>query len=213
MKRLTTALLFGSTFALLFAFACTQSTGGSQFVYSYPGCVSGGAVCPNDETLTCGLLDILAKDNTCTKDTDCVASEVSDKCIAVISCDGPPAVNRDKKAEFEAAFNAQLDKYCAEPSCTSVPGCTPGPRRNVLVCFEGHCARAFRPLDAGFPQDDGGQPYVDGGTTDAGTDAGTTTDSGVIDSGVIDSGVVDSGVIDSGVVDAGSNDGGVVDAG
>lgn len=200
MKRLLLLALAAAGLGSLAILSCSPATGSSQYSYTYPGCASGGIVCPNDETLGCGLTDILNKNNDCTTEADCVASEVTNGCVAILTCDGPPAVNKDKKAAFEVAFNAEVNRYCAEPSCTSKSGCTPGPRRNVLVCFEGRCARAFRPLDAGtFPEDDGGFTPFDGGS-DAGSNDAGATDAGE-DAG-FDAGF-DAGIEADGGADAG----------
>lgn len=182
----------------LFALACPQQGSGSQYDYTYEGCAPGGQICPNDQALLCGLSDVVKKHNACSNDDDCVIAEVENKCVAILSCDGPPAVNRDQKGAFEAAFNAEYDRYCEEPTCTTRSACAPGPRRNVLVCFEGQCLRAFRPLDAGFPDAGVFIPF-DAGVQDAGSDAGEP-DAG-FDAGEPDAGI-DAGELDGGA-DAG----------
>lgn len=196
MKR----ALFVALFAAVYA--CSPATNESQYEYRYDGCAPGGRVCPNDDTILCALDSIVRQHNACTTESDCVLAEVQNKCVAVLTCDGPPTVGRDQKAAFEAAFNAEFDKYCSAPSCTSQARCAPGPRRDVLVCLEGQCLRAFKPLDAGFA--DAGEfiPF----------DAGTP-DSGVPDAGV-DAGEPDAGSdLDAGSEDAGTEDAGEADAG
>jgi hypothetical protein len=161
-------------------FACAPASNGSQYEYRFDGCAPGGRICPNDDALACALDTVVRQHNACTTDSDCTISEVENKCVAMLNCDGPPAVAKDQKAAFEAAFNAEYDKYCSNPTCGTLAACAPGPRRNVLVCFDGQCLRAFRPLDAGFPDGgnfvpfDAGTPDsgFDGGTPDAGFDAG-----------------------------------------
>src|SRR3954471_22260864 len=98
MKKLILVSCSAALISAALVISCSPSVGTSQYNYSYPGCVSGGVVCPNDEALTCGLLDIVNKNNGCSSDNDCVASEVSNGCIAILSCDGPPAVNKDLKS-------------------------------------------------------------------------------------------------------------------
>lgn len=183
--------------------ACSPAGSGSQYAYAFDGCAAGGRLCPNDDTLACALDTIARQHNGCATESDCVISEVENKCVAMLSCDGPPAVNRDQKGAFEAAFNAEFDDYCERPTCTTRAACAPGPRRNVLVCFEGQCLRAFRPLDAGFPDAGTFIPF-DAGTPDAGSRDAGTPDAGV-DAGTFDAGF-DAGM-DAGELDGGADAG------
>jgi hypothetical protein len=117
----------------------------SQESYRYAGCEPNPQYCPNLLTLYCAAEALRAPLRACTADEDCVAANIDNRCTGLGSC-GDLVVAASSRAQFEAALQAEIDRYCAAPLCQESGSCA-GPV--VPRCVSGLCTGVLELPDAG----------------------------------------------------------------
>jgi hypothetical protein len=117
----------------------------SEETYAAPGCSQESLVCPNDGTLRCALRKIQAQHDACQLTADCVpAPPPARNCTGWGTC--PPfAVHSAQLGAFLAEEQAEVDRYCACPTCAWSTMC-PGVDAGVARCVSGHCTWVSGPV-------------------------------------------------------------------
>jgi hypothetical protein len=123
--------------------------GDSQEDYTYPGCASSDLGCPRLPTLYCALETIINRHSACAQDADCEFANFEGKCSGFPRCPAP-AVNNQTLAQFEAEFQAEVDRYCpADGGCVASEGSCPYPPSAFRpACVSGKCRAEL--LDGGM---------------------------------------------------------------
>lgn len=108
--------------------------------YTYPGCANEDLGCPRLPTLYCALESIIAQHSACTQDADCAFATFTSRCSGFPPCP-PVAVAAQTRPQFEAAFQAEIDRYCAaHGDCTASEGVCPHPVPSYrAACVAGTC--------------------------------------------------------------------------
>lgn len=116
-----------------------RSDAGEASQYSYPGCPDSGLGC-RYPTLYCALEKIIAEHATCLDALDCEFAAIEARCSGFPRCPGP-AVNRQTRVEFEARFNAEIERFCpADGGCFASEGhCQSPPSELRPACVSGTC--------------------------------------------------------------------------
>jgi hypothetical protein len=121
----------------------------TQHAYTYPGCDAGTAYCPNDLTVYCALEKVRQDHAACAVDADCVRAKVMPRCTGWGECP-PPFVSAALAADFSAAAQAEIDRYCPSyGGCWQSGQCATNPDDYLPKCAAGSCTGEL-PADGGM---------------------------------------------------------------
>lgn len=118
-----------------------------QASYEYPGCPNEDYYCPRLKTVYCALEEIRRAHAFCSAPSDCVEATFSGRCTGMGPCP-PPLVNAAERANYLAAVEAEVDRYCWDAGCASAGSCGWQPNDHVVGCPSGTCTW--------LPRSDGG---------------------------------------------------------